>query len=119
MRAFVVSGARSVILRAVLRAVSAWLGAMCLEPPRIAGRCNGVECLLGQLALVGGMQTEELAASMGHATDLGHPPLEAGLVSGKVVVPRMATSVTEEGASMLAGIAGIDRAFCSVKGLGA
>ena len=44
-----------------------------------------LEGLLGQLALVGGMQVEELAPCMGHAADLGHALLEAGLVAGEVV----------------------------------
>ena len=46
-------------------------------PPRTTGRCT--EGLLGQLALVGDMQIEELAAGVGHATDFGDALLETGL----------------------------------------
>jgi hypothetical protein len=38
--------------------------------------------LFGDLALVGGVQFEELAPRIGHAADLGHTEFKTGLVAG-------------------------------------
>ena len=61
-----------------------------------------VQCLFGQLALVGHMQVEELAPRMGHAADFGDALLEAGLVAGEVVTDQLAVPGAEEVACMLA-----------------
>lgn len=81
-----------------------------------------LEGLLGQLALVGDMQIEELAAGVGHATDFGDALLETGLVASEVVADQLALPVAQEAAHVLTGPARpevIDHGLEVGEGLGA
>ncbi|MNF92606.1 hypothetical protein D3C84_752540 [compost metagenome] len=64
--------------------------------------------LLGEHALVGGVQFEELAPRMGHAADLDHTEFEARLITTKIITNQLAPPVLQEVASMLTGAAGAE-----------
>ena len=74
--------------------------------------------LLRQLAFIGDMQVEELAARMGHAADFGDAHLEAGLVAGEVVTYQLAVPGAQEVTRMFAGTAApeVDHGFECRKG---
>ncbi|MNV40855.1 hypothetical protein D3C71_1324740 [compost metagenome] len=61
--------------------------------------------LLGKLALVGGVQLEELAPRMSHAADLGHAEFKAGLVAAKIIADQLALPVLQEVAGVFSGAA--------------
>jgi aminoglycoside phosphotransferase family enzyme len=63
---------------------------------------NRVKRLLGQLAFVGRMQIEELAAGMRHAADFSDALLEACFVAGEVVAHQLAIPLAKEVARMFA-----------------
>ncbi|MNE30602.1 hypothetical protein D3C80_1241290 [compost metagenome] len=59
----------------------------------------------GDLALVGRVQVEELAACMGHAADLRDAQFKACLVASEVVADQLAVPVAKEGSGMFASTA--------------
>ena len=63
---------------------------------------NRVKRLLRQLAFIGYMQVEELAARMGHAADFCDALFEAGLVAGEVVTDQLAVPGAREVTRMFA-----------------
>lgn len=70
--------------------------------------------LLRQLAFIGDMQVEELAARMGHTADFGDAQLEAGLLAGEVVTYQLAVPGAHEVTRIFAGTAGsevVDHGF--------
>jgi len=69
---------------------------------------NRVKRLLCQLALIGYMQVEGLAARMGHAADFRDAQLEAGFVAGEVIADKLAVPSAQEVTRMFAGTAGAE-----------
>src|SRR5699024_5459976 len=66
-----------------------------------------VQCLSGNLALVGGMQIEEFAAGMRQAADLGDALLREGLFVAAVAIGHQAaTPLTQKGPGVFARTAG-------------
>lgn len=70
---------------------------------RTMPRCNAA--LFGDLTFVSRVQVEELAACMGHATDLRNAQFKACLVASEVVADQLAVPVAQEGSGMFAGTA--------------
>ncbi|WVM91103.1 hypothetical protein UMZ34_12930 [Halopseudomonas pachastrellae] len=64
--------------------------------------------MFGQLAFVGGMQVEELAPRMRHATDFGDALLEASLVACEVIADQFAIPGVQEVTRMFASTAGTE-----------
>lgn len=63
------------------------------------------KCLLSKLALVGGVQLEELATSMGHTPDFRDAVRKSLFIAAEVVYDQLAVPVTEEVARMRTGTA--------------
>ena len=62
--------------------------------------------LLGDLALIGHVQVEELAACVCHAADFGHTLLESCLVAAVITADQLTLPTAEEGARVNTGTAG-------------
>lgn len=61
--------------------------------------------LFGELALVRGVQLEELAPCMGHAANLGGAQFKASLVAAKIITDQLAFPALQEVACILSGAA--------------
>jgi len=70
-------------------------------PLHLVQQLDVLQSLLGQHALIGDVQIEELAPGVGHAANLGDAVAEPGLVAGIIVTHQLALPVTQEGAGML------------------
>lgn len=64
-----------------------------------------VQSLFGELALVRGVQLEELAPCMGRAANLGDAEFKAGLVAAKIITDQLAFPALLEVACILSGAA--------------
>lgn len=71
----------------------------------VVKRGEELQGLLGNLALVAGMQVEELSSRVSRTSDFDDALLESGLVPAVVIAHKLALPVTQEGAGMLAGAA--------------
>ncbi|MNR00265.1 hypothetical protein D3C85_1160320 [compost metagenome] len=67
--------------------------------------CDVMQRFVGDLALVGRVQIEELAARMRHAADFRNAQLKACLVASEVIADQLAVPVAEEVSSVLTSTA--------------